>query len=57
MMGKEGCEEKTSEVKINRMIKDILELEQENLKTKKYDKHKMIDKIRNIIEEEVRKCY
>lgn len=45
------------QAKAVRMIKEILKLEQENLKTKKYRDPEMIDKIKNIIEEEVRKCY
>ncbi|HHV84033.1 MAG TPA: hypothetical protein GXX43_10325 [Tepidanaerobacter syntrophicus] len=49
--------EEIDQDKAVRMIKEILKLEQENLKTKKYKDSEMVDKIKNIIEEEVRKCY
>ncbi len=49
--------EEIDKAKAVRMIKEILKLEQENLKTKKYRDSEMIDKIKSIIEEEVRKCY
>lgn len=42
--------------KINRMLKRILDLEKENLRTKRYRDHEMIKRIQKIIEEEVKKC-
>lgn len=42
--------------KVNRMIKRIIELEKENLRTKRFRDHEMIKKIQKIIEEEVKKC-
>jgi uncharacterized membrane protein (DUF106 family) len=42
--------------KVNRMIKRIIELEKENLRTKRYRDHDMIKRIQKIIEEEVKKC-
>lgn len=42
--------------KANRMIKRIIELEKENLRTKRFRDHEMIKKIQKIIEEEVKKC-
>jgi hypothetical protein len=52
-----GNDHGIDKTKAIRMIRDILKLEQENLKTKKYNDYDMIDKIRTVIEEEVRKCY
>lgn len=49
--------DRLDKAKAIRMIKNILKLEQENLKTRKYNKDEMIEKIKDIIEEEVRKCY
>lgn len=45
------------EKKINRLKFDILHLERENLKTREYTNEEMVDKIRKLIEEEVKKCY
>ena len=44
-------------VKAKRLMKNILELENNNLKTKTYTRSEMSDKIIKMIEEEVRKCY
>jgi ribosomal protein S3AE len=43
--------------KAKKMIKDILETELQNLKTKKLGNDQIIEKIRKIIEGEVKKCY
>ncbi|SJZ77802.1 hypothetical protein [Selenihalanaerobacter shriftii] len=43
--------------KATNLIKKILKIEKENLKTKKYNRSQMSDKIKKMIEEEVRKCY
>jgi len=48
---------KIDEAKSKRLIKKILDLENENLKTKKYSRSEMSDKIIDFIKEEVRKCY
>lgn len=48
---------KIKEKKANIMISKILDLEKENLKTKKYNDYDMIEKVKKIIEEEVKKCY
>ena len=45
------------EVKVKRLAKKILELENKNLKTKQHTRSEMSDKIIDLIEEEVRKCY
>ena len=45
------------EKKINRLKLEILQLERENLKTREYTFGEMVDKIRKLIEEEVKKCY
>ena len=45
------------EKKINRLKLEILKLERENLKTREYTFGEMVDKIRKLIEEEVKKCY
>ncbi len=56
-MNNSGNDHGIDKTKAIRMMRYILKLEQENLKTKKYNDNDMIDKIRTIIEEEVRKCY
>lgn len=43
--------------KVKNLIKKILVLEKENLKTKRYNRDQMSEKIKKMIEEEVRKCY
>ena len=43
--------------KVLRIINKILELEKDNLKTKKYNNDEMVNEIKKIIEEEVNKCY
>lgn len=45
------------ERKINRLKLDILRLERDNLKTREYSNDEMVEKIRKLIEEEVKKCY
>lgn len=45
------------EKKVKRLEKKILNLENENNKTKKYNRSEMSDKIIKLIEEEVKKCY
>jgi hypothetical protein len=42
--------------KVNKMILRIIELERENLGTKKFNDGEMIKKIQKIIEEETKKC-
>lgn len=44
-------------VKVNSLTKKILAAEKENLKTKHYNRSQMAEKIKKMIEEEVRKCY
>lgn len=48
---------KIDEKKLNRMKLNIIKLEQENLKTKEKPNDEMIEAIRKIIEDEVRKNY
>ena len=50
-------ETKIDEKKLNRMKLNIIRLEQENLKTKEKPNDEMIEAIRKIIEDEVRKNY
>lgn len=50
-------ETKIDEKKLNRMKLNIIRLEQENLKTKEKTNDEMIEAIRKIIEDEVRKNY
>lgn len=45
------------ETKINRLKLHILRLERENLKTREFTNEDMVNKIRKLIEEEVKKCY
>lgn len=45
------------EKKINRLKFDILHLERENLRTREFTNDEMIEKVRKLIEEEVKKCY
>jgi len=45
------------EKKLNRIKLNILKEEKENQKTHTLSEGKMVDKIRKIIEEEVKKCY
>lgn len=45
------------ERKIKRLKLDILRLERDNLKTREYSNDEMVEKIRKLIEEEVKKCY
>ena len=46
-----------SEKKLNQMKVDILKAEQDNLKTREKPNDEMVDAIRKIIVEEVRKTY
>jgi hypothetical protein len=46
-----------NETKINRLKLSILQLERDNLNTREYTDDEMVDKIRKLIEEEVKKCY
>lgn len=48
---------KLDEKKLNRMKVRILSIERENLKTRIDTEGEMIDKVRKIIEEEVKKCF
>lgn len=43
--------------KVKRLARKILELENKNLRTKQYTRSEMSDKIIDLIEEEVKKCY
>ena len=45
------------ESKINRLKLKILMLERDNLKTREYTNDQMVEKIRKMIEEEVKRCY
>ena len=49
--------EEVDKQKVKILIEKILKLEHENLRTKKYNKSEMSEKIKKMIEEEVRKCY
>lgn len=42
---------------LDRLKFRILQLERENLRAREYGNREMVDKIRKLIEEEVRKCY
>jgi len=48
---------KLDQTKIKRLMNKIIEIESDNLKTQKYSRSEMSDKIIDIIKEEVRKCY
>ncbi|MBP7174627.1 MAG: hypothetical protein KBA53_00220 [Thermoclostridium sp.] len=50
-------EMKLDEKKLSRIKFRIFNAERENIKTRAETEGEMIDKIRKIIEEEVRKCY
>jgi hypothetical protein len=53
----EETELKLDEKKLNRIKLRIFNAERENIKTRAETEGEMIDKIRKIIEEEVKKCY
>jgi hypothetical protein len=57
MMLFENSSKDLDEKKLNRMKVRILNTERENLKTRSENEGEMIEKIRKIIEDEVRKCY
>lgn len=56
-MSFENNQVKLDEKKLNRMKVRILSMERDNLKTREYTEGVMIDKIRKVIEEEVKKCF
>lgn len=45
------------ETKLNRLKFKILKLERDNLKTRECNNPQMVEEIRKMIEEEVRKCF
>lgn len=45
------------EKKLNRLKLSILTLERDNLRTRDSTNEEMVEKIRKMIEEEVKKCY
>lgn len=49
--------DKDFERKLKRMKYRIIEAEKENIVSKKKKKDEMVDSLRKIIEEEIRKCY
>ncbi len=57
MMSFNETEMKLDEKKLSRIKFRIFNAERENIKTRAETEGEMIDKIRKIIEEEVRKCY
>lgn len=57
MMSSESINGDLDEKKLNRMKVHILNIERENIKTRSENEGEMIEKIRKIIEDEVRKCY
>lgn len=44
-------------VKANALVKKILSAEQENLRTKRFNKDQMVERLKKMIEEEVKKCF
>lgn len=46
-----------NENKLNMIIKKVIKLEGENVKTNEFNANEMKKKIRKIIEEEVNQCY
>ncbi|MGI6162739.1 MAG: hypothetical protein ACOYEQ_02275 [Bacillota bacterium] len=49
--------EALDETKLNRLKIRILSLERDNLKTREFGYDDMVNRIRKLIEEEVKKCY
>jgi len=50
-------DEEVDKDKAKALLKKILALEQENLKTKHFNNEQMVEKIKKMIEEEIRKCF
>ena len=46
-----------AKTKFNRLMLKILKLERDNLNTREYTNTEMVERIRKMIEEEVKKCY
>ena len=46
-----------AKTKFNRLMFKILKLDRDNLNTREYTNTEMVERIRKMIEEEVKKCY
>jgi len=57
MMNCDNKDASLDEKKLNRMKLHILKEEKENQKTRVHTEGQMVDRVRKIIEEEVKKCF